>query len=570
MINSIRQLFTAPIFDDEEKTRLAALLNRILWAVIIIGSIYTVLAPFMLGQLFSAALTAAVVVVGVIARSLMTQGRIRLASTILLLVFNIVLIFSILLSGGVVGASYTSLVLTTVLAGILLGGRGAYFFAALNSLIGLGFMLFQAAVPAPLIPQNPITYFSSLVVYVFFIGALLQASADSVAKILSTLRATRMELTAKNQELQKFTAALESTITGRTSELDNANLRLERRARQFEAIARISRVITQTQDFNLLLDQVTELISDQLNFYHTGIFLVDANNEYAVLIAANSPGGKRMLQRNHRLRIGQTGIVGYVAGTGLPRIALDTGVDAAFFNNPDLPNTRSEIALPLLRKGNEVIGVLDAQSQDANAFSQEDVRALTTLADQVAIAIENSRLFEAQKRVLNEALVTYNREFGESWLRFTKSKGITGIQRRNLKSSLLNESLELPGAQEALRSGDVFQAKDSDGSTIVTLPVKLRDQTVGVVNIKGIRDRNWTEDELDVIQAIMERAALSIENARLLEESRTTAERERVIGEISARISSGTQVEEILRTAVQELGARIPGAQVTVEVGGGV
>lgn len=570
MINSIRQLFTAPIFDDEEKTRLAALLNRILWAVIIIGSIYTVLAPFMLGQLFSAALTAAVVVVGVIARSLMTQGRIRLASTILLLVFNIVLIFSILLSGGVVGASYTSLVLTTVLAGVLLGGRGAYFFAALNSLIGLGFMLFQAAVPAPLIPQNPITYFSSLVVYVFFIGALLQASADSVAKILSNLRATRMELTAKNQELQKFTAALESTITARTSELDNANLRLERRARQFEAIARISRVITQTQDFNLLLDQVTELISDQLNFYHTGIFLVDANNEYAVLIAANSPGGKRMLQRNHRLRIGQTGIVGYVAGTGLPRIALDTGVDAAFFNNPDLPNTRSEIALPLLRKGNEVIGVLDAQSQDANAFSQEDVRALTTLADQVAIAIENSRLFEAQKRVLNEALVTYNREFGESWLRFTKSKGITGIQRRNLKSSLLNESLELPGAQEALRSGDVFQAKDSDGSTIVTLPVKLRDQTVGVVNIKGIRDRNWTEDELDVIQAIMERAALSIENARLLEESRTTAERERVIGEISARISSGTQVEEILRTAVQELGAHIPGVQVTVEVGGGV
>lgn len=569
MINSIWQLLAAPIFDDEEKTRLAALLNRILWAVIIIGSIYTVLAPFMLGQLFSAALTAAIVVVGLAARSFMMQGRIRLASTILLIVFNAVLILSILLSGGVVGASYTSLVLTTVLAGVLLGGRGAYFFAAINSLIGLGFMLFQDAIPTPLIPQNPITYFSSLVVYVFFIGALLQASADSVTKILSNLRAARMELTAKNQELQKFSTALESTIAARTSELDNANLRLERRARQFEAIARISRVITQTQDFNLLLDQVTELISEQLNFYHTGIFLLDANNEYAVLIASNSPGGKRMLERNHRLRVGQTGIVGYVAGTGLPRIALDTEADAAFFNNPDLPNTRSEIALPLLRKGNEVIGVLDAQSQEANAFSQEDVRALTTLADQVAIAIENSRLFETQKRVLNEALATYNREFRESWLRFTKSKGITGIHRRNLKSSLLSESLELPGADEALRSGDAYQTKDTDGSTILTLPVKLREQTVGVVNIKGLRDRGWTEDELDIVQAIMERAALSIENARLLEESRATAERERVIGEISSRISSGTQVEEILRTAVRELGARIPGAQVTVEVGGG-
>lgn len=569
MINTIRNLLAPPIFDDEENTRLASLLNRILWAVIFIGSIYTIVAPFMLGQYLSAALTASVVVVGFFARTFMAQGRLRLASTILLIVFDIVLIFSILLSGGVVGASYTSLVLTTVLAGVLLGGRGAYFFAVINSLIGLGFMFFQDALPAPLIPQNPITYFSSLVVYVFFIGALLQASADSVSKILASLRATRLELTAKNQELQKFSAALENTIAARTSELDHANLRLERRARQFEAIARISRAITQTQDFELLLDQVTELISDQFNFYHTGVFLLDANNEYAVLIAANSLGGKRMLQRNHRLRIGQTGIVGYVAGTGLPRIALDTGVDAVYFNNPDLPDTRSEMALPLLRKGNEVIGVLDAQSREANAFSQEDVRALTTLADQVAIAIENSRLFEAQKRVLNEAQVTYNRGIRESWLRFTKSKGVTGIQRRNLKSNLLSGPVELPGADEALRSGDAFQTRDSDGSVVLTLPVKLREQTVGVVNLKGIRDRTWTEDELDIIQAIMERAALSIENARLLEESRTTAERERVIGEITSRISSGTQVDEILRTAVQELGVRIPGAQVTVEVGGG-
>jgi len=104
---------------------------------------------------------------------------------------------------------------------------------------------------------------------------------------------------------------------------------------------------------------------------------------------------------------------------------------------------------------------------------------------------------------------------------------------------------------------------------VLTLPIKLREQTVGVVNIKGITDRAWTDDELDIVQAIMQRAALSIENARLLEESMATAERERVIGEISAKISSGTQVEDILRTAVRELGARIPGTQVTIEVGGG-
>ncbi len=152
MINSFQQTFAPPIFEDEEQTRLATLLNRILWAVILIGSIYTIVAPFLLGQMFSPSLTAGVVVAAFVSRWLMFRGNIRLASTILLIVFNIILVFSILLSGGVVGASYTSLVLTTVLAGVLLGGRGAYLFAGINSIIALGFMLLQDALPEPLIP----------------------------------------------------------------------------------------------------------------------------------------------------------------------------------------------------------------------------------------------------------------------------------------------------------------------------------------------------------------------------------------------------------------------------------
>lgn len=569
MINSIRQLLAPPLFDDAEKARVAMLLNRILWAVIVIGSIYALAAPFILGQFFTALLAAAVVAAGIIARSFMVSGRIQIASTILLFAFSLVLVVSIYLSGGVTGASYFSLVLTTVLAGVLLGGRGAYFLAGINTLIGLGFMLFQESLPAPLIPQNPITYFSSFIVYVFFIAALLRASAQSVSRLLENLRETRVELIDKNNELQKFTRGLENTIASRTSELDAAYLRNERRARQFEAIARISRAITQTQNFDALLNQVTELISEQFSIYHTGVFLLDVNNEYAVLIAANSPGGKRMLQRNHKLRVGQTGIVGYVAGTGLPRIALDTGTDAIYFNNPDLADTRSEIALPLLRKGNEIIGVLDVQSREPNAFTQEDVGSLTTLADQVAIAIENSRLFEEQKRILNEAQTAYNRDFRESWLRFTRSKGVAGIQRRNLKTSILPEPLDIPGADEAIRSGEAYQTTSEDGSALLTIPVKLREQTVGIVNVKAENNRVWSADEMDIVNAILERAALSIENARLLEESRLTAEREHIIGEISTKINSGTQVEEILKMAVRELGSRISGAQVTVEVGGG-
>lgn len=569
MLNTLQNLFAPPIFEDEEKTRVASLLNSILWAVIIIGSIYAVIAPVLLGQYFSAILTGSIVVFGIIARMLMTRGYVNAASVILLIVFNIILVISIVISDGLLGASYFSLVLTTVIAGILLHGRGAYIVAGVNTLIGLGIMLLQDSMPEPMIPQSSVTFFSSLIVYVFFIAALLQAYARGFDKLLENLRSTQAELTLKNAEMQRFALGLENTIASRTAELDHANSRNERRAKQFETISKIARVISQTQNLETLLPQVTELISQQFGYYHVGIFLLDSNLEYAVLIAANSAGGQKMLARNHKLKIGQTGIVGYVAGTGLPRIALDTGVDAIYFNNPDLSETRSELALPLLQKGNEIVGVLDVQSIEPNAFTQEDVRTLSTLADQVSVAIENSQLFEEQQRILQETQAIYSRDLREGWVRFTRSQNILGIQRRNMKNNFLPETLELPGTIEAIRSGDIYRRVENDGSSTLTIPIKLRDQTVGVLNVKSTTSRSWTNDEIDIMTAISERAALSIENARLLEESRLIAQREHAISQISSKIGSGTQVVDILRTAVRELGSHISGAQVTVEIGGG-
>ncbi|GAB1469938.1 hypothetical protein MASR2M66_08150 [Chloroflexota bacterium] len=569
MLNHIQQLLSPPVFEDEDKTRVAAMLNTILWAIIIIGTLYTVTAPFILGQYFSAALTAAVVASGILARMLMMRGFTQPAAIIILIVMDVILIISIAISDGLVGASFPSLVLTLVIAGVLLGGRWAYIMAMVNTLIGLGFYIYRDALPVPLIPQSPITFFSSIIVYLFFIAALLQSSSKSFEKILKNLRMSQQEVEARNQAIQEFASSLEVAIAARTKELDTANSRNERRAKQFEAITKISHIINQSQSLETLLAQLTTLISEQFNYYHTGVFLLDPNSENAVLIAANSAGGQKMLERNHKLKIGQTGIVGYVAGTGLPRIALDTGADAIYFNNPDLPDTRSEMALPLIRKGNEVIGVLDVQSTEQNAFSQEDIHTLSTLADQVAIAIENVQLFAEQERMLLETQSGYSRDIKAGWARYVRSQNITGIQRRNLKNTLLSEPVELPGAVEAIRSGSAYKKSGEGSNSLLTLPVKLRDQVVGVVNIKAGDARAWSEDELDIITAIMERAALSIENARLLEESRLIAEREHTISSISTKIGANTQLEEILKTVVRELGSQISGTQVTVEIGGG-
>jgi FOG: GAF domain len=200
--------------------------------------------------------------------------------------------------------------------------------------------------------------------------------------------------------LRELTRELEKRVGERTRQLAETSLRLQeanrdlaRRTAQLEAASEVARRAAAIRDVQTLLDETVRLISQRFGFYHAGVFLVDEAGEYAVLRAASSEGGQRMLARGHRLAVGEVGIVGYVAGTGKPRIALDVGEDAVFFSNPDLPHTHSEMALPL-KVGERVIGVLDVQSVEPSAFTDEDVAVLQTMADQIALAIENARLLQ--------------------------------------------------------------------------------------------------------------------------------------------------------------------------------
>ncbi|MCC6568485.1 MAG: GAF domain-containing protein, partial [Anaerolineales bacterium] len=225
-----------------------------------------------------------------------------------------------------------------------------------------------------------------------------QADASSNDEI-GTLSKAFNSMTSR---LRDTLAGLEQRVADRTSELSDANKRNEIRARQFESIARVARTIGSTQELDAMLPKIAETISRQFGFYHVGIFLLDSQQNYAILSASNSEGGKKMLANRHKLKVGETGIVGNVASTGKPRVALDTGQDAIYFNNPFLPDTHSEIALPLLA-GNVVIGALDVQSKDVNAFSDEDVDALSILADQVSVAIQNARQHEETRKALSES-----------------------------------------------------------------------------------------------------------------------------------------------------------------------
>jgi len=353
-----------------------------------------------------------------------------------------------------------------------------------------------------------------------------------------------------NQELAAINQTLESRVEARTHELSEANEQIRQRAMRLQIISEISQEISSNMEQQLqgLLDRIAQIISEKLDFYHVGIFLLDENREYAVLRATNSLGGQRMLERQHQLKVGGTGIVGYVSQGGRPRIAFDTGSDAIFFNNPDLPETRSEMAIPL-KYGSQVIGVLDIQSTVPSAFKEEDANLIGTLANQVAIAINN-------------LLANMQSDFGASrkttgrGQKISPKQGQSGYSYNADGTISTSEPITNPIMEKALATSEILQAQTSRNTPpALAVPVKFRDQVIGIIHIEATEmDRKWTEDEITVVQSISERAAFALENARLLEQTRRRAEQEEVIANITSQIGASTDFNHILRTTVEELG----------------
>lgn len=344
-------------------------------------------------------------------------------------------------------------------------------------------------------------------------------------------------------QLQQTLTGLEQRVAERTHELASATDQAQNRARQLEVIANISKVITTERDPEELLPLVVRIISEQMGFYHVGIFLLDAQGEFAILQAANSVGGQRMLARGHRLRVGQQGIIGYVTSTGQPRVALDVGADAVFFNNPDLPETRSEMGLPL-HSGDQIIGALDVQSTRQGAFTAEDVRLLSTLADQVSIAIENARLFSETNQALTELQAVQRQYLREQWDKSVEERMQVGFMYERGRVMPLASGSEqvsiLPAGHQ--RAGHL------------SIPISLRGERIGTIDLAEFdKNRVWTEEELSLANAVAEQIGLALENARLIEETQRRAERESLVSQISTRLRASNDPQEILQTAVAEL-----------------
>lgn len=324
------------------------------------------------------------------------------------------------------------------------------------------------------------------------------------------------------------------------SRLDKLQGNLEKqimeRTEQLKATSEVGRAVSSILNPEELIEKFVNLITERLGYYYAAIFIVSPDGRWAELRSATGEAGKELQAKKHRLPIAGNNMVGSAINLREARIAHDVGREAVRFDNPLLPNTRSEIALPLIVGGN-VLGALDAQSTIENAFDEENIETLQGMVNQVAIALENGRLFQEAQQALKEIRTSQQIQLSDAW---------SGAMDTH-------PNLEFSTGEKPL--SDEF---------LLNIPLALRDQIIGEITLDGASD--WTTEDRGWVEAVATQTALALENARLLEESQQVALQERLVAEITSKIWSSNTTDGILKTALKELGGALGASEATIEL----
>jgi GAF domain-containing protein len=634
-----------------ETARITRLLNAILWASLAITLVASIGLVWVLRDLLISGVVFSLLVTEIICLYLNSIGKVRLAGSIFVITSWIVFTIPIFLLGGfrstLVFFPFTSL----VISGLILSRRTTLIVLIATLISYTAIMIAQVtnSLPAPVTTTTPVTQWISLTGLFILIFVLIDMATNSLRSSVYEARTSQAELLQTNRQLETLSHQLEARVEERT-------IALEQRAAQLQTSAEVVRILAAERDQETLLNQIVHLISERFDYYHVGVFLVDPQNPATlVLRAANSPGGQRMITRGHRLTIPSadlfaenqqdetsrlesstggkaappTGIVGKAAAARQPRIAMQVDQDSEFYNNPDLPETRSEMALPLTTQSvssasftpgaRVLLGVLDVQSTRIDAFSQEDINLLQILADQIAVAIENAQLFAQNQQAVQTLQKAYSEASGQAWEKLLQSRRAPAVLAQRggteLQTQFFSQAADQPlseagpqqaGPQQAnqvrvTQPGSQWQpamAQAFSSAELVqsagrlAIPVKIRGQVIGAIELRkaykpaaagqqpGVSNPEahpsresqrssragqtqpdgsqtqpmyWTQDEIEFLQTLNEQLGVALESARLYEETRKRAERERLTGQITARMRASNDPNEILQTAVGEL-----------------
>jgi GAF domain-containing protein/HAMP domain-containing protein len=309
------------------------------------------------------------------------------------------------------------------------------------------------------------------------------------------------------------------------------------RTKQLSATNEVGRVASSSLDPDELLAKVIHLFPERFGYYYAAIYLLDPSEKWAELKEATGEAGNVLKQNRHRLEVAGRSMVGTAIREKTARIAQIASEEKQRYENPILSYTRSEIALPLI-VGDRVLGALNVQSTKESDFGPQLIETMQNMAGQVAIALENARLFQEAQHNIREMRTIQQQYLLEGWSGFTAQR---------------EDELEYQVGDES-----------DEKSKKIEVSISLRDQVLGQIRLEGTED--WTPEQESLANAVATQAAIALENARLVSESRKIAVYERMLAEINSRIWSSATIDGVLQTAVKELGRRLSASQATIEL----
>ena len=402
---------------------------------------------------------------------------------------------------------------------------------------------------------------------------------------LSVERIPIQELGALANAFNSMAAQLRGMASGLEQRVSERLRTLEKRSDQFRAAAEIAKDVTSIRNLNGLLNQAVKLIQERFGYYHTGIFLIDEGGNYAVLKAATGEAGRQMLQRGHRLRVGQVGFVGHVAMSGVLRVSGEVSSDQDYVPNPLLPDTKSEVAIPL-KVETKMLGLLDIQSTIPNDFDEDVLNALEIIATQIAISIQSALLLDDMNRAITNLEQAYSLLTQDSWKGIQHKVSLAdmggekpldtskpnnqrplGYRYRNLSiEPIFNQAGTVHAVHSSVAEDHPLSRSDKKEGTKLVMPIRIRGQEIG-----------WIEAEFDQVEQasnaattfedIANRMALLLENARLIQEAKRLASREQRINLISSQVRNSIDLDTILRNTVREFGKAFGAKQTFVQLG---
>lgn len=346
------------------------------------------------------------------------------------------------------------------------------------------------------------------------------------------------------------------------SKVENTAKESTRTASLLRATSEVGQNTSKVLALDELFNRAVQLIQDRFAFYHVQVFLVDDNREWAKLVASTGEAGEKLLAKKHQLRVGSQSVIGRVTQVGEPVISRDTDTDKIHAMNELLPNTRSELALPII-DNDVIIGALDVQSTRRDAFNATDIQALEVMANQLAVAIRNARLFEEQERALQENKRLFlqaeaerrevqrlnNQLTREAWENYLKEqRDLNGI------TVLEEEVVEQSDWSAVMRDASLKQrpiTREIDGERVTAVPIVLRNQVIGVIEVRDAKG-NETERN-DVITSVAQRLATTLDNIRLFDEAQYATAQEQRINQIVTHYQTADSIEDMLKITLDEL-----------------